>query len=74
MMLEKFTLHPGIEIRKGSVVALRLKQFKRPVVVEVIRIFCKDNEVFVEAIKCGSKTTGVHSIRVYRDFGIVEKF
>lgn len=72
--LNELKLHPDFKIRKGSIVSLNLREHKKPIKVQILRIYAKDDEVFVEAVKCGSKFTGIHDARIYRDFGTLIKF
>lgn len=72
--LNELKLYPDFKIRKGSIVRLALPEHRRPLRVEIIRIFWKDDNTFIEAIKYGSKLTGIHDARIYRDYGTLIKF
>lgn len=72
--LIELRLRPDLTVRKESIVSLALPERKNPVKVQITRIFTKDNDVFIEAVKCCTKFVGTHDSRVYRDFGTLIKF
>ena len=73
-ILHELYLHPTFKIKAGSIVSLALPERKNPVRVQVTRIFAKDDDVFVEAIKYRTNLYGIHNARVYRDLGTLIKF